>query len=191
MAFNFFVPDSSTFLPPSHPEDCRETGNGNCSRFITPHCFCSFLLTCFLCSTMCPFYGLQSLRKRLLLKRFIVDFPHVSLALPENLLLHGLVSMRCGSCWEPAPAWALPGLQFPSGISCICCRTRSSMGCRGDNLLHHGLLCRLQGNLCSGAWSSSSPSFLTDLGVCRAVSCTFLSLLTLTAAVQHFSYVMT
>jgi len=31
----------------------------------------------------------------------------------------------------------------------------------------------LQGNLCSGAWSTSSPSFFTDLGVCRVVSPTY------------------
>lgn len=101
MAFNFFVPDSSTFLPPSHPEDCRETGNGNCSRFITPHCFCSFLLTCFLCSSMCPFYGLQSLRKRLLLKRFIVDSP----------MCHWPCQKIC-SCMVLSPCAAVPaGIQ--------------------------------------------------------------------------------
>lgn len=32
------------------------------------------------------------------------------------------------------------------------------MGCKGDNLLHHGLLRELQGNLCSRTWSTSSPS---------------------------------
>jgi len=48
------------------------------------------------------------------------------------------------SCQEPAPAWALHGLQ-------------------GDSLPHHGLLHRRQGNLCSGTWSTSSLSFVTDL----------------------------
>ena len=37
-------------------------------------------------------------------------------------------------------------------------------------LLHHGPLHGLQGNLCSGTWSTS---FFTDLGVCTVVSLTF------------------
>ncbi|KAK4810711.1 hypothetical protein QYF61_007685 [Mycteria americana] len=37
-------------------------------------------------------------------------------------------------------------------------------GLQGDNLHHHGLHHRLQGNLCSGTWITSSPSFFTDLG---------------------------
>lgn len=32
---------------------------------------------------------------------------------------------------------------------------------------------RLEGNLCSGAWRTSSPSFLTDLGLCKEVSLTY------------------
>jgi len=59
-------------------------------------------------------------------------------------------------------------------------------GLKGSNLLHHGLLHRLQGNLCSGTWSTSSPSFLADLGVYRVVYLTFFSLLFPTAAVQRF-----
>ena len=58
-------------------------------------------------------------------------------------------------------------------------------GPQGDNLHHHGLHHRLQGNLCSGTWSTSSPSFFTDLGVCRVVSLTF-SHSSLLAAAQHF-----
>ena len=46
-------------------------------------------------------------------------------------------------------------------------------GLQGDSLPQHGLHYRLQGNLCSGTWTTSSPSFFTDLGVCRVVSLTF------------------
>ena len=43
---------------------------------------------------------------------------------------------------------------------------------QGDSLPHHSLHHMLQGNLCSGAWSTSSPSFFTDLGVCGVVPLT-------------------
>ncbi|KAK4806629.1 hypothetical protein QYF61_022935 [Mycteria americana] len=58
----------------------------------------------------------------------------------------------------------------------ICSSVGSSTGCRrdicstvdihglqGDSLLHHGLHHGLQENLCSAAWSTSSPSFFSDL----------------------------
>ena len=57
-------------------------------------------------------------------------------------------------------------------------------GPQGDNVHHHGLHHRLQGNLCSGTWSTSSPSFFTDLGVCRVVSLTYCHS-SLPAAVAH------
>jgi len=78
----------------------------------------------------------------------------------------------------PALAWGSPR---PAGGYLLHCGPPWAAGgyllhcgpprAAGDNLLHHGLLHRLQGNLCSGAWSTSSPSF-TDLGVCRAISLT-------------------
>ena len=37
------------------------------------------------------------------------------------------------------------------------CSTVNLHGLQGDNLSHHGLLHRLQRNLCSGAWSNFSP----------------------------------
>ncbi|KAK4806787.1 hypothetical protein QYF61_005583 [Mycteria americana] len=43
------------------------------------------------------------------------------------------------------------------------CSTVDLHGLQRDNLPHHGLYHRLQGNLCFGAWSTSSPSFFTDL----------------------------
>ncbi|KAK4810807.1 LOW QUALITY PROTEIN: hypothetical protein QYF61_008779 [Mycteria americana] len=90
--------------------------------------------------------------------------------LPGNLLQHGLLSTGCS---------------FLQGMS-ICCGVGSSVGCRvdicsttvlhglqGDKLLHHGLRYRLQGNLCSGTWSTSSPSFFTDLAYdCQGPECT-------------------
>ena len=62
------------------------------------------------------------------------------------------------------------GSQPPSGTHLL--RRGVLPGLQGDSLPHHGLPHGLQGNLCSGAWSISSPSFCTDLGVCRAVSFT-------------------
>jgi len=52
-------------------------------------------------------------------------------------------------------------------------------GVQGHNLLHHGLLHQLYRNLCFGTWSTSSFSFFTELGVCRAASLAFFSLLSL------------
>ena len=61
----------------------------------------------------------------------------------------------------------------------------------GDNLLHHGLLQELQRSVCSSYWSTSCLSFSTGLRVCRVVSLTFFSLLSLTAAVHQFSLFLT
>lgn len=49
-------------------------------------------------------------------------------------------------------------------------------GLQGTNLLHHDLFHRLC-RICSGIWSTSDHFFGTDLGVCRAVSTMFFSLL--------------
>jgi len=50
------------------------------------------------------------------------------------------------------------------------CSTVDLHGLQRHSLPHHGLQHRLQGNLCSVAWSTSSPSFFTDLCVCRVIS---------------------
>lgn len=42
---------------------------------------------------------------------------HGPQVLPENLLLHGVLSMGCCSLQESALAWAFQGLQLPSGSS--------------------------------------------------------------------------
>jgi len=61
-------------------------------------------------------------------------------------------------------------------------------GLQGHSLPHCGLIQRLQGNPCSGTWSTSSPSF-SDAGVRRAVSLTLSSLLshTVLCSIFHFS----
>ncbi|KAK4830119.1 hypothetical protein QYF61_008546, partial [Mycteria americana] len=79
------------------------------------------------------------------------------------------------SCQEPAPAWGLHGVTASFGrihllwrgvlhrLQLDICSTVDLHGLQGDSLPHHGLHHGLQGNLCSGAWSTSSPSFFTDL----------------------------
>jgi len=110
--------------------------------------------------------------------------PTGSQALPANLLRHGLLSPRVHRSWqEPAPAWAPHGVtasfRHPPapvwghfhGLQVDICSTVDLHGLQGDNLPHHGLRPELQAKtLCSGIWSTSSPSFFTDLGVCRVVS---------------------
>ncbi|KAM9591171.1 uncharacterized protein ACIBXB_006070 [Morphnus guianensis] len=72
---------------------------------------------------------------------------------------------------EPAPAWASHGVTASFGRIHLLWHGVLH-GLQGDSLPHHGLHHGLQGNLCSGAWSTSFPSFFTDLGVCRVVSLT-------------------
>ncbi|KAK4810648.1 hypothetical protein QYF61_007385 [Mycteria americana] len=66
------------------------------------------------------------------------------------------------------------------------CSTVDLHGLQGDSLPHHGLHHELQGNLCPGAWSTSSSSFFTDLGVCRVVSLTYSHSSFPAAVVQQF-----
>ena len=82
--------------------------------------------------------------------------------LPENLLLHGLLSRGHSSWQEPAPVWGPPWTAV-----WILALLWSSMGCMGTTCSG------LQGNLCSGAWSASSRSFFSGLDDSRAVSLTF------------------
>ena len=103
-----------------------------------------------------------------------------SQVLPANLLQCGLLSPLVYRSWQkPAPAWVLHSLlwtQPPAlpwgpfhGLQMEICFTVDLHGLQGDSLCHHGLLHGLQGNLCTSAWSTSSPSFCTDHGVCRIV----------------------
>jgi len=125
--------------------------------------------------------------------------PTGSQALPANLLWRGLLSPRvCRSWQEPAPEWAAHRVTASfrhkcalawgpfHGLQLDICSTVDLHGVQGDSLPHHGLLHELQGKtLCSGAWSTSSPSFSTDLGVCRAVSLTSSHFSLLTAIPQQ------
>ena len=109
--------------------------------------------------------------------------PHTSPA-PARILSMGLQFLA----EKPGPVWCLHRPQFPSGHI---------------HLLQHGVLHRLQygyllqhglqGNLCSCAWSTSSPSLFTNLGSYRVVLQMF-SHSSLTTAAQWvlplFSYTL-
>jgi len=92
---------------------------------------------------------------------------HGSAGPARNLLQHRAPhGVTASFRHPPALAWGpFHGLQVE--ISFIV----DLHGLQEDSLPHHGLHHGLQGkNLCSGAWSTSSSSFFTDLGVCRVVS---------------------
>jgi len=130
------------------------------------------------CSTVVPFHGVQSFRNRLLQCGSLRG----SQVLPANLLQCGLFSPCVHRpCWEPAQVQNSHGVTASFGcIHLLCrgvfpglqvkiCSITDLHGLQGHSLPHHGLQHGLQGNLCSGAWSTSSPSFI-DLAVCRVVS---------------------
>ena len=123
-----------------------------------------------------PFHRVQSFRNRQLQR----GSPTGSQVLSPNLLQRGLLSLQKST----GPARSLlqcglpTGSQPPSGIHLLqrgvlhglqvdICSTVDLHGLQGDSLPHHGLPHGLQGNLCSSTWSTSSPSFFPDLGVCR------------------------
>jgi len=124
---------------------------------------------------MGPFHRAQSFKNRLLrlLQR---GSPMRSQIPPANHLLRGLFSMGYSFCQEPAPVWALhrvtasfsahpPATVWgpPQAAGWISAPLWNSMGCRGTTCHHHGLHQKLQGNLCSGGRSTSSPSFSLSL----------------------------
>ncbi|KAK4807205.1 hypothetical protein QYF61_024325 [Mycteria americana] len=123
-------------------------------------------------SSMGLFHGVQSFRNRLLQH----GSPTGTQVLPANLFQHGLLSLHRSI----GPARSLLQRRLPTGsqplsgihllwhgvlhgLQVDICSTVNLHGLQGDNLPHHGRHHRLQGNLCSGAWSTSSPSFFTDL----------------------------
>jgi len=128
-----------------------------------------------------PSHEVQSFRNRLLQH----GSPMGSQVLPANLLQHGLHSLHGAT--DPVRSLLQHGLPKGSqpplghihllwngvlqGLQVDICSTVDLNGLQGDSLSHHDLLHRLQGNICSGIWGTS-PSFCTDLGVCRAVSLT-------------------
>lgn len=90
---------------------------------------------------------------------------HEVLSVRKSLLQRGcpaaIVPVR-----KPASAWApfhglqlLPGAWALTGWMWISVLTWLSPWAVGAQLPHRGLPPRLQGNLCSGGWSTSSPSF--------------------------------
>ena len=148
------------------------------------------------CSSVGPFHRVQSFRNRLLQ----CGSPTGSQVLPANLLQCGLLSLHraTGPARSLLQHWLPMGSQPPLGIHLLwrgvlhrlqvdICSTVNLHGLQGDSLPHHGLPHGLQGNLCSGAWSTSSPSFFPDLGVCRVVPLTYSHSSLLTAVAQCFS----
>jgi len=128
-------------------------------------------------------HWLQSFRNRLLQ----CGFPMVSQALPAKLLQHGFLSPMFYWFWqEPAPVWG-----SPQGHSFLQVPTCSSVGslpqATGGSLLHRGhpwtaggqpatswvfiTSCK-EGPSAPTSQTPPSPSFFTDLGVCRVVSLT-------------------
>jgi len=101
----------------------------------------------------------------------------------KYLLPHG-VSMR-----SQLPSGHIHLLQFGVlyGLQVVICSTMDLRGLQGHSLLHHGLHHKLQGNLCSSAWSTSSPFFFTDLGVNRVVALTY-SYSSVTAAAPFLAF---
>ena len=116
------------------------------------------------CSSMGPFHRVQSFRNGLL--------QHGSPVGPQ-VLLEKTCSSVDSSPQATGPARSLlqhglpTGSQPPLGIHLLqhgvlhrlqvdICSTVNLHGLQGDSLPHHGLHHGLQGNLCSGAWSTSS-----------------------------------
>jgi len=149
------------------PHTCKGMGNGGCCQSkIVPLC-CSSLHTLFPCSSMVFSHEIKS-------------FANCSNMGPlhrvqsfRNRLLQCGSPMGRSSCQEPTPAWAFHRLQqLPSGylhlpqcgvlhrLQVDICSTIVLPGPPGDNLLHHGRLYRLQGNLCSSVWRTSSLPLL-------------------------------
>ena len=179
-----------TFLPPPS-EQYREMGNGDSAQFITLHLCSSFLLMLFPCSST------GSLPWQAVLHELLTSGSFPQAAVLQELLKCSCFPWGTVIQDKHAPAQDPHGLQFPTesqlwhGISKDCSFLQdistwhdvgSSIGCsvdicstvdlhvlQGHSLHHHCLLHGLQGNLCSGTWSTSSLSF-TDLGVCRVVS---------------------
>jgi len=132
------------------------------------------------CPSVGPCHGVQSFRNRLL----YCGSPTGSQALPANLLRCKLLSPWVFRSWQqPTLARAshrvTDSFRHPlalawgpfHGLQVEICSTMDLHGLQGDSLPHHGLHNELQGKtLCSGTWSTSSLSFLTDLAVCRVVS---------------------
>jgi len=100
----------------------------------------------------------------------------------RNLLLHGF-SMGCSFNQGMFACYSRGSF---TGYSADICSTVVLHGLQKYCLLYNGLHHRLQGNLCSNAWSTFSHAFFSVLGVRRAVFLIYLSLFSLTASAQCF-----
>jgi len=92
--------------------------------------------------------------------------PHGVTGPPKSLLQHGL------SMGSQPPLGTAPCSGMGSSLGCrwVSAPAVDLHGLQGHSLAHCGLLHGLQGNLCSSTWSTSCPSFSTDLEVCRVVA---------------------
>lgn len=140
----------------------RRMGNWGCGQFESLCLCCSFLLTLLPWVGFLPQYTVLHLSTRC--HRLGSDCSSMGATepklLPENLLLHS-VSMACSFSQVSLPSEELHPLKWPSASVVI---------------LYCGLLCGLHRNLCSSAWSKSSPYSLSGLCVCTAVSLIFFPL---------------
>lgn len=130
-----------------HPKWCRWMGRRSCSQSLTVHFCCSFFHVLFPCYCWGPLHRVWFFRSRW--------DPHGLWSLPENLLLSGLPSISCeflqGTCCLGRFSGVLWVNLFCHGLSWAAAGEPASHG------LHH----RLQ----ESAWSTSFPTFFTDLGV--------------------------
>lgn len=195
-----FLPDSTS---PPPPEQHRGTGNGSCGEFVTLCLSFSFHSLPLLQHVSFPraaalhkllnhgsFSWSSDLQERLLQR----ESPTGLQVIPENLLQCGLLSTAFCSCWEPSPAHTLHRPQLPSGwthllwygvLHDLQVYIRFHHELQRDKLHHSGFYHGLERNFYSSIWSTSSPTFFTDLGVSRVVPVTY-SHSSLTSAVQCF-----
>jgi len=135
--------------------------------------------------------------------------PHGITSPASKLLWRGLLPPRVRRSWQdPAPVWAphrvTASFKHPPapawgpfhGLQVEICSTVDLHGLQGDSLPHCGLHHELQEKaFCSNVSSTSSPSFFTDLGVCKVVSLTSSHSSLLTAVSLSFflllNYVIT
>ncbi|KAK4830276.1 hypothetical protein QYF61_009369 [Mycteria americana] len=129
------------------------------------------------CPSMGPFHGVQSFRNRLL-QPWV---PHrvtspASKPAPVWAPLSTSPQVLPGACSSVGLPWGTASLRHIHlfqhrvlhGLQVDICSIINLQGLQVDSLSHHGphhgLHHGLQGNLCSSAWSTSSPSFFADLG---------------------------
>ena len=164
-------------------------GNGDCGQSITLCLCCSFLPTLFPCSSVgslpqdrvfhellqCGSFLWTEVLQELLQHGFFPQgtvlqewttlawVPHQPQFVSESLLPCGL----CTGCILLQGISTCSSLGSSMGHGVDICSTVFLHGLQGGNLHYQGLLHGVQENLCSAICNTSSPSFFTDLGVCR------------------------